>query len=188
MTKTKLQQLAELADQQLSVLRRQCNSYSPMGDTHHSELYRLAVDVTLRPLIANKDLLPIFCDAQATATLYTMPIAYWFWRALREAVDETLRQAEQHPDLTIDKVRGEDLDRAIWDLRVFAPIAPQKPVTELTAAEVRYRLAEGYMLKADHAGQPPRVNPIFAPVDGDLSRADKLAEVKRLLREALNRS
>lgn len=183
MPKTKLQQLFQLASDTVHSAIAERSDYKPMNDRQHPELYRLAVDVTLRPLILNQDLLPIFCEEEAVELLYALPNRFWFWNVLRGAL-LSIEDPEAQERLTAWNVAA-----AIVSMRLDYGPAYDLDIdfAELSADERHSRHYAGLIVQRRNADGvcegPLIVNPIFAPCPNTERRSSQaVAAVTEMLR------
>ena len=88
-TLAKLQQIACV---NLARHAADINNFQPMNDTMlGADLYKLAVETTLRPLILRAALLDVFCEADASAILLKLPNQLWFWHVLNLAAEKAMK-------------------------------------------------------------------------------------------------
>ncbi|CAN5155146.1 hypothetical protein BH11CYA1_BH11CYA1_07320 [soil metagenome] len=178
---TAMVRLYQLADRQCSAYIYEANRLQPLNESMHSpELYQLAVDVTLRPLILNHDLLNAFCEPAASALLMRLPNRYWFWSVLKSA---NLQVEDEGTDtlLTQDHVAC-----ALAEIRrsVTMKYNLKLPMAELSPAQIASRTAAGIILVKACFGELDTIsfNPIFAPCPGtDGSFAESAAALTAAL-------
>ncbi|MBP9092516.1 hypothetical protein KBI23_15950 [bacterium] len=88
---TMLVRLQQVAQVNLARHSNSITHYQPMDDSQlGSDLYKLAVETTLRPLIFRAAVLDVFCEPDASAILLSLPNAFWFWHVLSESVAKAL--------------------------------------------------------------------------------------------------
>lgn len=88
---TMLVRLQQVAQSNLANHASSINHYQPMDDTQlSSDLYKLAAETSLRPLILRAAVLDVFCEPDASAILLSLPNVFWFWHVLSNAVAKAL--------------------------------------------------------------------------------------------------
>lgn len=88
---TMLVRLQQIAQVNLARHSSSITHHQPMDDTQlGSDLYKLAVETTLRPLIFRAAVLDVFCEPEASVILLGLPNAFWFWHVLGNSVAKAL--------------------------------------------------------------------------------------------------
>lgn len=157
--------LFQLADRNIKEFVYEVGRFQPMNDRMLGlDLYKLAAETSLRPLILQKELLHVFCEPAAAELLLRLPNRFWFWTTIKRAIlrveDKGLGKpmTEKHVAFALAEIRRDCT--AKYNLRLA--------LSDLSQSQVASRAVSGLILVRACFGELDEImfNPIFAPCAG----------------------
>lgn len=157
--------LCQLAHRNIAECRHEVGYYQPMNDSMLGpDIYKLAVETSLRPLILRKELLHVFFEPDAAELLLRLPNRYWFWTVVLGAIvkaEEVCRNKPVPQAFVAEKLAEiRRIYAGKYNLQLALP--------DLSQSQVASRALAGVILVRACCGELDEIviNPIFAPCPG----------------------